>query len=83
MKKELRSIWTMHVMCMLKVRNLNSPATAASDCCQTHAMSGVLTPSGAVMWRCHSHQGIVSVDEAGNIVDLGHVVSDIATLRKD
>ena len=52
----IKNVSQMYVQCMLKVRNLNEPATAASDCCGRQATAAVVMPSGMRMWRCEDHK---------------------------
>lgn len=48
----------LYVGCSLKVRNLDEPGFALSDCCQRHAISVVVMEGGERMYRCDVHEGI-------------------------
>ena len=59
----IKNVSQMYVQCMLKVRNLNEPAMAASDCCGSQATAAVVMPDGKRMWRCETHKTWASLDK--------------------
>lgn len=48
----------LYVQCALKMRHLNDPATAMSDCCRLPASTAVEMENGRKMWRCTFHAGV-------------------------
>ncbi len=52
----------LQVQCSYKIRNLNEPNMAMSDCCQTHAEYVVEDSKGNKMYRCYDHRWMLSRD---------------------
>ncbi len=58
MNTEIRSIGEMNVNCSLKMRYLEDPVTAMSDCCGLPASSAVVMDNGNQMYRCVFHTAV-------------------------
>lgn len=64
----LKKVADLCVRCSFDTRTdkRRGPA-AASDCCQRHAVSAVVTPTGGRYWRCEQHEGQIDQGHTGPI----------------
>lgn len=68
----LRTVHKMFERCSFRVRNLDQPGFAVSDCCGGHATSAVV--DGDVrMYRCEQHRGMIDHTRTGATVTAVYV----------